>query len=231
MASTLTLPEEIMLLTLEDETGKVERVSFWTGHVNYKHAVAGAVLAELALQDRIEIKGKGDAFEVVLLDATPIGSGFVDACLEEIAAEKKTMSGEHWVGKLAAQKDMRGRIASQLADKDILNLEHDSAWIVFTKEVYPTMDPAPELALRERLRSAVMGDDPDVDTRTCALLAIGGTTGFNAMLFTKEERGDRKERIESLIAGDAAGDAVAAKIASIQAMVMMIVIIGAIAAS
>ncbi len=44
MTSSLTLPEEIMLLTLEDETGKVEQVSFWSGRVNYKYAVAGAVL-------------------------------------------------------------------------------------------------------------------------------------------------------------------------------------------
>lgn len=231
MASTLTLPEEIMLLTLEDETGKVERVSFWTGYVNYKHAVAGAALAELALQDRIEIKSKGNEIEVVLLDATPIGSSFVDACLKEIADEKKTMSGEHWVGKLATQKDIRGRIASQLADKGILNLEHDSAWFVFTRDVYPAMDPAPEIALRKRLRTAVMGDGDGVDARVCAILSIGEKTGFNAMLFSKEERRDRKERIDSLIAGDAAGDAVAAKIASIQAMVTMVVIISAISAS
>ena len=225
MVYTLTLPEEIMLLTLEDETGKVECVSFWSGYVNYKHAVAGAVLAELALQDRIEIKSKGDAIEVLLLDATPIGSSFVDACLEEIAAEEKVMSGEHWVGKLATQKNMRGRIASQLVDKGILDLERDSAWFVFTKEVYPTMDPAPEVALRKRLRAAVMSDGVDVDARVCALLAIGEKTGFNAMLFSKEERRDRKERIDLLIAGDAAGNAVAAKIASIQAMVTTVVII------
>jgi len=224
MRSALTLPEEIMLLTLEDETGKVECVSFWAGYVGYKHAVAGAVLAELALQDRIEITGEGKALKVGLLDATPIGSDFVDACLAEIAGEEKTQSAEHWVGKLASQKDMRGRIASQLADKGILDLESDSAWIFFTKEVYPTIDPAPERALRERIRSAVMSDEANVDARTCALLAIGEKTGFNAMLFTKDERKDRQGRIESLIAGDPAGDAVAAKIASIQVMVTVVVV-------
>lgn len=224
MASLLTLPEEIMLLTLDDETGKVEHVSFWAGYVNYKHAVAGAVLAELALQDRIEITGEGKALKVGLLDATPIGSAFVDACLAEIAGEEKPQSAEHWVGKLASQKDMRGRIASQLADKGILDLDSDSAWIFFTKEVYPTIDPAPERALRDRIRSAVMSDEANIDARTCALLAIGEKTGFNAMLFTKDERKDRQGRIESLIAGDPAGNAVASKIASIQAMVTVVVI-------
>ena len=87
MRSALTLPEEIMLLTLEDETGKVECVSFWAGYVGYKHAVAGAVLAELALQDRVEITGEGKALKVGLLDATPMGSDFVDACLGVVAGD------------------------------------------------------------------------------------------------------------------------------------------------
>ena len=96
------------------------------------------------------------------------------------------------------------------------------------QSIVTAADREAERALRERIRSAVMSDEANVDARTCALLAIGEKTGFNAMLFTKDERKDRQGRIESLIAGDPAGDAVAAKIASIQAMVTTIVVIYAI---
>ena len=221
----LTLPEAMMLLTLQDETGKVEVRSFWTGRVNYAMAVGGAVLNELVLLERVRIDDTAEPPMVEVCSAVPTGSAFIDECLAKMSTAAKPLSAQHWVNAISGTKDLRGRIARGLADRDILEVDEERAWMFFTREVYPELDPEPERKLRERIRNAVLFDDDDLDARTCAVLALGKATGFHTLLFSKDELKARAERIESIIEGRACADAVQAAVAQAVAAAMMVVVL------
>jgi hypothetical protein len=227
----LSLPEAMMLLTLHDETGKVELSSFWTGRVNYPMAVAGAVLNELVLLDRVRIDDTGKTPMVEVSSSMPTGSAFIDEWLLEMSNAAKRCSAQHWVSVIAGTKDLRGRLARALADRDILEVDEERAWVFFSREVYPQLDPEPERELRERLRKAVLFDDDDLDARTCAILALGKATGFHTLLFSKDELKARAQRIDAIIEGRACADAVQAVVAQAVAAAMTLLFVAAVITS
>ena len=87
----LRFVEEIILLLLEDEGGRFVRVPTWS--MNY--ALAGAVLMDLALEDRIDTDLEG----LVLIDSTPLGDSLLDPDAggdrSERAARHPALVGAH----------------------------------------------------------------------------------------------------------------------------------------
>ena len=75
----LSLPEELILMLLNEETGYFHQVPGW--HLNC--AVVGAVLAELSLRSRIDT----DMESLLLVDQTETGNPALDSILQEIASE------------------------------------------------------------------------------------------------------------------------------------------------
>ena len=71
----LRFVEEIILLLLEDEGGRFVRIPSWS--MNY--ALAGAVLMDLAMEDRIDT----DLESLVLIDSTPVGDSLLDPTLAD----------------------------------------------------------------------------------------------------------------------------------------------------
>ena len=81
----LTLPDELVLTLLNEESGYFRQVSGW----KLNCAVVGAVLAELSLIDRVDT----DMESLILLDETPTGDPCLDPCLAEIATERPVLGG------------------------------------------------------------------------------------------------------------------------------------------
>ena len=73
----LRFAEEIMLLLLHDENGDFAPVS----ELSLQCALAGAVLMDLALENRIDT----DTERLILLDKTPTGDDLLDPTLANIA--------------------------------------------------------------------------------------------------------------------------------------------------
>ena len=76
---TLSLPEELILTLLNEESGDFHQVPGW----DLNCAVVGAVLAELSLSSRIDT----DMKSLFLLDRTETGNPTLDPALKEIAGE------------------------------------------------------------------------------------------------------------------------------------------------
>ena len=74
----LRFAEEITLLLLNDDNGSFVHVPEWA----LKYALAGGVLMDLALEDRIDT----DLEKLILVDATPVGDTLLDSTLAEIEA-------------------------------------------------------------------------------------------------------------------------------------------------
>ncbi len=91
----LRLPDELILMLLNDQTGYFHQVSGW----RLQCAVAGAALAELSLLSRIDT----DMESLVLLDRTEIGDPALDPLLKEIADEPGQRNARYWIERFAAR--------------------------------------------------------------------------------------------------------------------------------
>ncbi len=93
----LNLPEELILMLLNEQTGYFHQISGWTLNC----AVIGAVLANLSLKSRIDT----DMESLHLLDSTETGDPSLDICLKEIADGTAPQNTRYWVERLTVHAD------------------------------------------------------------------------------------------------------------------------------
>jgi hypothetical protein len=146
-----TLGEDLLLLALDDEGGKVG----WQDSSGLPYALVGALLAELALRERITL----DAKHLVVTDASPTGDDLLDEALHRMAESKKPHDAKHWVTALHGKiKHLQRRLEDRLVAAGIVRREEHRVLWVFPAQRYPAVDNAPEEALREQLRAVVRGE-------------------------------------------------------------------------
>ena len=216
----LSLYEEIMLLALRDEEGTIA-----TGFT--EHLVAGAILAELLLDGRISLEDTRKQL-VDLQDGKPTGDPIIDECLERMATAKRRGSLQTWVSRLASIKKLRHKVARRLCDRRILRAGEDKVLFIFTRLVYPEIDPMPEKKIVDRLRAAIFTDRDDIDPRTVLLLSLADGSDLLRQTFGRKEIRARKKRIEKIANGDLTGKATKEVIAACQTAVMVAAIMPAI---
>lgn len=216
----LFLYEEIMLLALRDEKGTVA-----TGFP--EQVVAGAVLAELLLGNRIEVEDTRRQL-VDVIDQGPVGDPVIDECLEKMVAAKRRASLKAWVQKLAHIKGLRHKVARQLCDRGILRADEDKVLLLFKRRIYPEIDSKPEREIIRRLRKAIFTDQRHLDPRTVVLVSLANGADLLRQAFGRKELKPRKKRIEQIANGDMTGKATKEVIAACQAAVMVAVIIPAV---
>ncbi len=188
----LRFVEEIILLLLEDEGGRFVRVPTWS--MNY--ALAGAVLMDLALEDRIDT----DLKSLVLIDSTPTGDGLLDPTLAEIAASEKHDT-RHWVERIAerAEELQEGALA-RLVDHGILERHDERHLWVFRSRRYPSVDGTAEREVKLRIMEVLFSDEIP-DPRDIVIICLADACGiFNELLSRREiERAsDRIEQVRKL---------------------------------
>ncbi|GII04800.1 GOLPH3/VPS74 family protein [Planobispora takensis] len=198
-----TIVEEVLLLAYSEDEGKQ-----LVGSLQLDAALGGALLAELAINDRIDLSGK----KVTVKDTTPLGDPELDATLARIA-EDKERKPDRWVYKLYSNK-LRKRLLTGLAERGVLGEEHRKILGIFPSSRYPERDPRIEQAVRERVQNVLNGAEPD--ERVAVLIAILHAAKIDRKAFP--EAG--KERIKEIAEGDWVGDAVAKTIASINAAII-----------
>ena len=137
---SLFLHEEIMLLALHDDKGTVS-----SG--NYPYAIGGAVLADLLLSGRLRVDEKGKKI-VGLRSDRPLGDPVVDECLAKVAEAKRRATVETWVSRFAGLRDLKHQVAQGLCKHGILRADEDKVMWIFTRKIYPEVDPRPERRAR-----------------------------------------------------------------------------------
>ncbi len=221
----LRLHEEIMLLALRNQEGTIASGTW------YNLAVGGALLAELLLEKRIEVEQVKKRKYANILSATPVGEPLIDECLAKVAEAKRRAQLQTWVSKFGNLKNIKHRVAWQLARRGILRVDEDKVLGIFTRKIYPEVDPRPEREMIERLRVAIFGDKGEVDPRTVVLLSLAASADLLKLVFDKKELKGRKPRIEKVVNGELTGRATKEAIQAIQAAVMVACIMPAVIAS
>jgi hypothetical protein len=223
--SFLNLHEEIMLLALRDREGTI------VSGTHYRFAIGAALLAELLMENRIALETVKKKNFVVVADSQSTGNDLLDECLERIRDSKRRQTLQTWVSRFANMKNLKNRVAEQLCRRGILREREDKILLIFTRKIFPEMDPGPEKRLIQRLRKAIFTATKDIDPRTVVLISLANTAGLLKVTFDKKRLKERKERIERIVNGEITGKAAKAAIEAMQAAVMVAVIVPTIAAT
>ncbi len=136
-----------------------------------------------------------------------------------------------WVSRLAGTKNLRHKVARQLCDRGILRADEDKVLFIFTRQVYPEIDPLPEKQIVDRLRTAIFTDHDQLDPRTVVLISLANGADLLNQTFGRKEVRSRKKRIEQIVNGELTGKATKNVIAACQAAVMVAAIMPVIMAT
>jgi len=226
MQNTLFLHEEILLLALRDEEGTIASEG-----TMYQYAIGAALLAELLLSKRIEVDQTGRRKLVNFVSTSPLGDPLIDECLEKVVKAKRRAVLQTWVSRFAGIKNLKHRVAQQLCRRGILRADEDKVLLLFTRKIYPEVNPVPERELIRRLEYAIFTETRDIDPRTVVLLSLANSTGLLNIVFNKKMLKGRKARIKQIINGEITGKAASEAIQAMQAAVMVACIVPAIAAT
>ncbi|UPY38837.1 GPP34 family phosphoprotein [Sediminicoccus sp. KRV36] len=184
----LSLPEEIVLLTLDDETGRaIGRQGLATSI-----ALAGAVLMELALAGRVDT----DRNRLELLDRSPTGDAVLDAGLALLTDARDSRGALMLLAREEA--GLRPAVLSALLSRGLLRQVDGRVLLVFPERRYfkPEDRPEPREVRARLIRSVERDDIPE--PREALLLGLARATALLPLLLPLELLAARQERIALL---------------------------------
>ena len=225
MNTELCLYEEVLLLALKDKEGSVD----WKAE-NLGTVLAGALLAELLLLEKIEVD-ESRKQSVYVVDSSPMCEALLDEVLIEINSSAKEKPIQHWVSKLTGFPKLMERIARGLCSKGILTETEEKVLLFFKAKRYPEINPEPERALIERLRQAIFSEVKEIDLRTTLLISLTYKSNLLAIPFSSSELRQNKKQIEAIIKGDKIGEATTAVIKAIQTAIIVATVVPIVVSS
>jgi len=212
----LSFAEEIVLLALDDKKGSfVELPS-----LALEQALAGAVLLELAFQNRIDT----DLTHLTLVSDKPTGDKLLDPILREIAQAKDKKDAKYWVGLISAdgQKIRDGTLA-RLVEKGVLRKEEKKFLWVIPGRRYPMLEDREEREVRKRIRSVVVeGEIPS--PRDVVIISLASACQLLRTVFSDGDLLRYSPRIAEVAKMDLIGRAVSKSVAEVQEAVMRAVL-------
>ena len=211
-AVDLSLPEELLLALLNEESGYFHQVPGW----NLNCAIAGAALADLSLIGRIDT----DLESLTLLDATETGHPLLDPILKEIATEKESHNTRYWIERLAPRSEtVISQALNTLVRREILD-HHPGGFYTFTRHLRRgDTSQAEEYSTGEfvkaRLTRIIFADEIP-DPRDAIIVALVNACDVFHLIYLLDE--EIEERIQFVgkmdLFGAAIGEAVAGSIAA-----------------
>lgn len=194
----LLLHQELLILSLRDDRGTPKTATC-------AYAVAGGILLELVLQERVGLEERRRRRPLVVLrSGTQLGDPVLDDALRQVRLAPRPSNVPKWLGRWAGPETMRD-IAVRLTQRGTLRTERRSVLVFFSRTVFPQVDPGPRERTTERIRTAVEGEGP-VDPRTAALVTIAAGAGFLRDIIGRRALRARKARLEALADGSAVED-------------------------
>lgn len=201
----LRFVEEVLLLLLHDSGGRFARVP----DAALRHAIAGAVLMDLAFAKRIDT----DTRRLMLLDATPTGDPLLDPSLATLAAgDAGQRDTGFWLRRLTEHAiDIREAALARLVERGILERVDDRLLWVFRTRRYPVADGQAEREVKLRIFD-VLFDDKLPDPRDVGLICLVDACGLFHALLSAEELAAVRARFEQVRRMDLIGQTVTAAV-------------------
>jgi hypothetical protein len=188
----LSLTEELLLVALDDETGRlIELLPF-----SLETAIAAALVMDLTLAARIDT----DPARLFVLSAAPTGNAILDDVLARVTAEPQPLSSAEWLRRLAVLgPELRDRILARLVERGVLrSVEKRLLW-VFKTRVYPPTSGLEEREVKSRVMT-LLNNDEIPETRDAMLVGLLRATGIMERLLIESEYQRLRARIDQVSA-------------------------------
>ena len=203
----LSLPEELVLMLLNEQTGYFHQVPGW----NLNCAMVGAVLAELSLRARIDT----DRDSLFLVDRSPTGDAILDPILEQIAAEPVQRNAQYWIERLAARAEsIVDRLLDRLVEVDILEHHDGDFWTLAGTQWHEDLYGASQEGtvgqfIKTRVVKALFTDEIP-DPRDIIVISLVNTCDVFRFIFELDEQ--TEERVAEICRMDLIGRSIGAAV-------------------
>jgi hypothetical protein len=185
----LNLIDQLTLLAIDDEKG-----TFLAGSTQYSYAIAGAVIMELALRERIDLAGE----KVVVKNKEKTGDNVIDRYFELILKSEKEKKVKSWVQLLGRKASkIKHETIDKLVDDRILTKEENKILWVFTYNKYPAQNSRPENLLRSRLYDIIVHSHRP-ELKEIMLLNLIQSCNLQKEVFGKEQAKTFKRKIKTI---------------------------------
>ncbi len=204
----LRFAEELMLLILDDENGRFARVPDRL----MRYALAGGVLMDLALENRIDT----DLKNLILVDSTPVQDSLLDPTLADIAQATDTKDARFWVERTALRADeIREEALNRLVEQGILQREEDRFLWVFQSRRYPIVDNTAEREVKLRIMEVLFSDEIP-DPRDVVIIGLAHACDIFTEILSARELARVADRIDQVRKLDLIGQAMSQAITDIE---------------
>lgn len=211
---TVTLAEEIALLSLDDESGAAKERS------SAGWAVAGGILLELAMAERISVSDG----RLTVTDTAPTGTALLDGRLgrlDEWTRRKNRRKVADWLSK--DQSKAVAATVDSLCERGLVMEERSRVLGLFPVRRYPEADGSVEQELRARLTSVVV-HRTEPDARTSGLVGLLHAAKLHRLAFPDVPRKLVEPRMAEIADGQWAGDGVREAIRTMQAAMVAVTV-------
>ena len=203
----LSLPAELILMLLNEESGYFHQVPGW----DLNCAVVGAVLGELSLQSRIDT----DMNSLFVLDDTETGNPILDPILKEIASEPAQHNAQYWIERLAHHAEsIIDSTLDRLVQLRVLEYHDGDFWTVAPNVEQTVLFDAFQEGtgiqfVKTRIRNEIFNNEIP-DPRDVIIICLVNTCDLFRFMFNLDEEAEK--RIEFICNMDLIGRSIAAAV-------------------
>jgi Golgi phosphoprotein 3 len=207
----LSLAEELFLLAIDEEKGAIIKLA--KRSLNY--ALVGAIIADLALQNRITINDKG---RLELVDTTGTGDPALDFVLQKVQSSEKPRRLSSWISEITKKsKKLRQIIEDTLIEKGFINRE-DDRFLGISQVDTGESKFSMKYPIKTNLRAGILAGQT-IDLHSLAMLGIARSSMLLYLVFTADEQRLARKRIQETVVREALDNPMAQIIEEIDAAV------------
>ncbi len=201
---TLSLPEELILMLLNEESGYFHQVPGW----DLNCTVAGAVLAELSLMGRIDT----DVESLFIVDRTETGDPALDPILKEVADEPVQHNTQYWIERLAPRAESVVDLTlDHLVDLNVLEHHDGEFWTLSRTALQAELSNTSSTGtaaqfVRTRISKVILNNEIP-DPRDVIIIALIDTCDVFRFMFQLDD--EIEQRIQAICKMDLIGRSIA----------------------
>ena len=187
----LSLSEELLLITLDDESGKLlDSIKPFSFDI----AIAASLIMELTLKGKLDT----DAKKLFVVSSEETGDVILDQALAIIVAEKNSLSTSDWLSRFAHYGDiLSDKIIESLVNKGVVQLvEKRLLWVLKTR-AYPATSGIEEREVRSRIMQ-LLNNDEIPNPSDALLIGLLRATGIMNRLLSSTELERLQNRIDQI---------------------------------
>ena len=191
-SNQLTLAEELLLIILDDSSGKLFSSA---KPFAIPIAIAASLIMELTLNGRIDT----DSEKLFVISNAPTGNQILDDTLAEIDVEKTILPTSAWITRIGKKgESLNQLIIKSLVDRGVLmSVEKRLLW-VFKTRVYPPTSGIEDREVRARVMQ-LMNSEEIPSPRDSLIVGLLQATGLMNHLLTPNELDRLKVRIDNIV--------------------------------